>query len=263
MRGQVEEFVEATQRRGRYSFEIEELRGAVTLSPDGLAAALRRLESAGKLVRPSARRGFRVIVPPEYQTIGAPPLAWWLDAFMTHLGYRDYYVGLLTAAEWHGSAHYPVQETQVVVPAQVRPVRIGRERIRFVTKAGAEATPVVRRSSEGGSVRVSTPEATAVDLVRYPRLSGGPSRIATVLSEMRLSSRELHHALQITGDVTAAQRLGYLLHVAGQRAAARAVARYLAPRDPRVRPLDPGTPVRGVDVAEPWKVDVNTSVEVG
>lgn len=263
MRGQVEKFVEATQSRGRYSFGGVELRGAVTLSDDGLKAALRRMEAGGKLVRPSAKRNFFLIVPPEYRSLGGPPVAWWLDAFMVHLGHADYYVGLLTAAEWHGSAHYAVQETQVIVPAQVRPLRIGRERIRFVTKTDAAATPVMQKSSEGGAVRVSTPEATAIDLVRYARIVGGPSRIATVLSEMPLSGAELHNALEITSDVTAAQRLGYLLDVAEQHEAAQAVARYMFAHDHRIRPLVPGAPMRGADVAEPWDVVVNATVEVG
>lgn len=39
MRGQVESFVDATQAAGRYAFDAEELRGAVTLSRDGVRAA--------------------------------------------------------------------------------------------------------------------------------------------------------------------------------------------------------------------------------
>lgn len=65
----------------RYAFDAEDLRGAVTMSPVGVKAALRRLEDRGRIVRPSARRGFFVIVPPEYSTLGGAPSAWWLDAF--------------------------------------------------------------------------------------------------------------------------------------------------------------------------------------
>jgi predicted transcriptional regulator of viral defense system len=263
MRGQVERFVEETQSQGRYSFDIEELRSTVTLSQDGLGAALRRLTSAGSIIRLGPKRGFFVIVPAEYRTMGAPPLAWWLDAFMSYLGQVDYYVGLLAAAEWHGSAHYAMQETQVIVSTQIRPIRIGRERIRFVKKSDASATAVERRFTEGGSVRVSTPEATAVDLVGFATLVGGPSRIATVLSEMRLCSRALHRALEVAGNVTIAQRLGYLLEIANQSTASRAVARFLAGHERRIRPLDPSAPTGGADVAEAWGILVNSPVEVG
>jgi predicted transcriptional regulator of viral defense system len=263
MHGQIENFVDATQATGRYAFDTEEVRGAVTLSPEGVRAALRRLEDRGRIVRPSARRGIFVIVPPEYRTIGAPPSAWWLDAFMRHIERPDYYVGLLTAAEWHGSAHYAVQEMQVVVSKQLRPVRVGRERIHFVTNSYAARTPVESRAFDAGSVRVSTPEATAVDVVRYAKLVGGPSRVATVLSGLSLSPRALSHAVEVAGDVTAAQRLGFLLEVAGQRAASRAVARYLETHEHRARPLVPGASTEDAAIAARWDVVVNAPVEVG
>ena len=263
MRGQVEAFVEATQSEGRYAFTVDELRASVSISPRGELAALSRLERAGRIVRPMPKSGFVVIVPAEYRTTVAPPMAWWLDAFMIHLGRPDYYVGLLTAAEWHGSAHDAIQEAQTIVPTQLRSMRIGRERLRFITKSAAAATPVMRMSSDGGSVLVSTPEATVVDLVRYATLLGGPSRIATVLSELQLSASALHDALKIASDITAAQRLGYLLEVAGQNGAARTVARYIAAHEHRTRPLDPGAPTRGGEVVKPWNLIVNAPVELG
>jgi predicted transcriptional regulator of viral defense system len=262
MPGQVEDFVEATQSRGRYAFSAEDLHHAVALTSHGRQGALRRLEASGKLVRPTPRRGFFVIVPPEFRSIGAPPLPWWLESYMAYLDQRHYYVALLTAAEWHGSAHYAVQETQVMVSSQVRPVQVGRERIRFVTKGDAARTPVERKVFDGGSVRVSTPEATAVDLIRYPQVAGGPSRIATILRSLRLQARALREALDSAGDVTAAQRLGYLLEAAGQRDAARAVVGYLAGHALRSRALDPGAPSDGAEIVEPWEVIANVPVEV-
>ncbi len=263
MHGQVESFIDATQAEGRYAFDVEELRGAVTLSPEGVRAALRRLEERGRVVRPSARRGFFVIVPLEYRTLGTPPSAWWLDAFMRHIDRSDYYVGLLTAAEWHGAAHYAVQETQVIVSEQLRPIRVGRERIHFITNSYASRTPTESMAFDAGSVRVSTPEGTAVDVVRYARLVGGPSRVATILSELKLTPSGLSHAVESAGDVTAAQRLGFLLEAAGQHAASQAVARYLERHEHRTRPLVPGASTEDADISAPWDVVVNAPVEVG
>lgn len=263
MHGQVESFIDATQAEGRYAFDAKELRCAVALSPEGVSAALRRLEERGRIVRPSARRGFFVIVPLEYHTLGAPPSAWWLDQFMRHIDRPDYYVGLLTAAEWHGAAHYAVQETQVVVSEQLRPIQVGRERIHFVTNSYASRTPTESKAFDAGSVRVSTPEGTAVDVVRYARLVGGPSRVATILSELQLSPSALSHATESAGDVTAAQRLGFLLEAAGQHAASRAVARYLERHEHRTRPLVPGASTEDADISASWDVIVNAPVEVG
>lgn len=262
MHGEVENFIDGMQAEGRYAFEAAELRSAVPLSPEGVGAALRRLEERVRIVRPSARRGFFIIVPLEYRTLGAPPSAWWLDQFMHHIERPDYYVGLLTAAEWHGAAHYAVQETQVVVSQQLRPVRVGRERIHFVTNSNAPRTPTESKVFDAGSVRVSTPEATAVDVVRYARLVGGPSRVATVLSELKLTPSALSHAMESAGDVTAAQRLGFLLEAAGQHDASQAVARYLARHEHRTRPLVPGASTEDADISAPWDVIVNAPVEV-
>jgi len=77
-----------------------------------------------------------------------------------------------------------VQETQVVVPRQLRPIKVGRERIRFVTKLAAGRTAVDVRNLESGAVRVSTPEATAVDLGALPRRFGGFNMIAAALTEL-------------------------------------------------------------------------------
>ena len=72
-----------------------------------------------------------------------------------------------------------------------------------------------------GTVLVSTPEATAVDLVGYQHQAGGLDLAATVLSELaeHIDAEKLSVAAA-TAPVAWAQRLGYLLeHVgAGEKA---------------------------------------------
>jgi predicted transcriptional regulator of viral defense system len=65
-------------------------------------------------------------------------------------------------------------------------------------------------------VLVSTPEATAVDLVGYPSHIGGLDQAATVLGELAetINSEKLVTAAQ-TAPMPWAQRLGYLLTKAG------------------------------------------------
>src|SRR5207244_10392072 len=60
-----------------------------------------------------SRRGFYVIVPPEYRVAGSLPAAWFIRDLMDYLR-RPYYVGLLTAPSLHGAAHQAPQEFQVV-----------------------------------------------------------------------------------------------------------------------------------------------------
>ena len=66
-----------------------------------LEAALRRLKQRGRIASP--RRGFYVLVPPEYREAGCQPASWLIDDLMRFVE-QPYYVGLLSAAAIHGAA---------------------------------------------------------------------------------------------------------------------------------------------------------------
>lgn len=259
--GQIERFVERTHSQGRYTFTATDVGEATSLSPSGIEVALRRLEAGGRLLRPMPRRWFFIIVPAEFRTIGVPPLPWWVDSFMRFLQQPRYYVALLTAAEWHGSSHFAAQETQIMVERQIRPLKIGRERLRFVTKSTSARSATDRQTFTGGTVRVGTPETTAVDLVRYVRVAGGLSNVATILSSLPVSPALLIRALEIEADIPAAQRLGYLLQSVARGEAAKATADFIGGHQHQTRLLDPSGPSDDGQVATPWDVLVNAPVE--
>src|ERR1700720_1835083 len=83
---------------GRVVFSREEAQKALGVSQGALLDAAERQQRKQHLVSP--RRGFYVIVPPQYLAWGAPPPPWYIDDLMPHEG-RPYYVGLLNAAELH------------------------------------------------------------------------------------------------------------------------------------------------------------------
>jgi len=261
MRGYVSEFTDRLQQQSRYGFAVSELIAVAPVARPALNAALRRLSARGRLKRLTPRGDFFVIVPLEHRSMGAPPAAWFLDDYMRHLG-CDYYVALQSAAAWHGATHFAVMETQVMTSVQLRPIEIGRERIRFFTKANAGTTPTETRVVEGMTVRVSTPEATLLDLVRYTRGSGGLGRTATMLGDLAPKCRRprLLAALEAADDAPSAQRLGYLFDVFGHTGLARAVARWLDRHRHAVCPLAPGAPVEGA-LRTPWNVIENVTVE--
>ena len=174
-------YADSLQGKGRYSFRREEALDALGVSDEALQTAARRLTAKKRLVSP--RRGFYVIVPLEYRSAGAPPPDWFIDELMKFQE-RPYYVGLLSAAALHGAAHQQPQEFQVVSDAPLRPTKAGRARLRFFTKRHFEPTPTLQMKTETGSMRVSTPEATALDLVRYASSAGHLANVATVLAEL-------------------------------------------------------------------------------
>lgn len=176
---------------------------------------------------------------------------------------QPYYVGILTAAALQGAAHQQPQEFQVVTKEQFRPALAGRSRIRFYRKRCLERTPIGEVKTETGTMKVSTPEATALDLLRYPEAAGHLGNVATVLAELaeRLDPGCLADAARAQGELANAQRLGYLLDLVGARRFAAGLADWVADERPRFVALRPGRPSPRAARDERWRVLVNESVE--
>lgn len=253
-------FVEALQSRGRYTFTQAEAVNADKRSDIALEAALRRLKRKGRIANP--RRGFYVIVPVEYREAGCQPANWFIDDLMRFLG-QPYYVGILSAAAIHGAAHQQPMLFQVVTDRPTRPARAGRVRIGFHEGRHVEKAPVVEIQTETGSMRVSTPEATAFDLVRFAPSAGHIGNVVMVLHELveKIDPQALTSIadLYATSDV---QRLGYLLERLGENRLAEPLAARLKAR--RYRPIlfVPGQ-AKGNAPSDPrWRVIPNETVEV-
>lgn len=253
-------FVDDTQAAGRYTFSSSEARAALGVSEIALDNAIRRLKNRGRLVAP--RRGFYVVVPTEYRAAGAPPPSWFIDDLMGFLG-QPYYVGLLSAAGLHGASHQQSMVFQVMTDRPTRPAKAGRARIEFHATRTVEDSPAISMQTETGSMRVSTPEVTAFDLVKFSAACGGWSNVATVLSE--LAERIDPGSLQVLAEVRKSpevQRLGFLLDQAGQSRLADALLRALAVRRYRPVLLAHDIPQGGAVSAAPWRVIPNVEIEL-
>jgi predicted transcriptional regulator of viral defense system len=196
---------------GRAVFSDAEAVEALGVGRGAFLDAAERLQRRHQLVSP--RRGFYVVVPPQYASWGAPPPSWYIDALMRH-EQRPYYVGLLKAAELHGATHQAVMEFQVVTDKRLPNIRAGRTLIVFTFRkdmsavgAGMEA-----RKTDTGSMTISSPELTALDLVRYSHAVGGIDNMATVLADLgpKMEAQMLA-TLSAAAERSVVQRLGHLL----------------------------------------------------
>lgn len=257
-RGSIAEFVDDLQAQGRYTFTRVEVGNAFGGWTPATAAALRRLAEARRIARP--RQGFYVIVPLEYREAGTPPASWFIDDLMRYLG-QPYYVGLLSAAGLYGAAHQQVQEFQVVTDRPTRAITVARLRIRFVRNSRVHATPIREVKIETGSMRVSTPEATALDLVHYLEPAGHMDNVATVLSELA-EMLEPEELARLAADAPSVEtrRLGYLLDLVGAAQPADRLAELVGAGD-KAHVLEPGLPQRGASRNERWRLYVNATVE--
>lgn len=246
------------QSMGRYTFSRKEMEAETGMIPESAMAALRRKRQRGQLASP--RRGFYVIVPPEYRATGCPPASWFIDDLMKHLD-QLYYVTLLSAAALHGAAHQQPMVFQVATDRPTRQSKVGKVTIRFSMNRRISKMSVSSLQTETGSMWVATPETTAFDLVRDPAGAGHLNNTAQVLSE--LSDQLVPSSLvEVAGFMLKpdVQRLGYLLDAVGAIEAADALARWLSGRRPRAISLQPGGP-DGIPVDNRWHVQPNVELE--
>ncbi len=256
------DLVQRLQARGRYTFTLAEARSALGTTNLAVDAGLSRLKRRGRIATP--RRGFFVVIPAEYAESGSPPALWFIDDLMRFLD-QPYYVGLLSAAALHGASHQQPMVFQVVTDRPTRPVAVGRARISFHVSRSVATIPASPVQTDTGYVRVSDPEATALDLTRYMEACGGLSNVATVLAEIseRLDPRKL---ARIAAETKApdVQRLGFLLQVLGQLGLAAALETALSRRRYRPVLLVPhrdASPARR-EADSRWRVVMNEHIEV-
>lgn len=214
---------------GHVAFSLEDLAADTGLS--AIAAKLQLLRLGSKVVRVSPRQSFFLIVAPEHRRLGAPPPGGWLQDYFDWLG-RPYYLALQSAASLYGSNPQAIQATQIMTDRPIRPVHVGRTQLRFFVKRHIERTPTLQPEGAMAPLRVSTPEATAYDLVRHAGSIGGIERAAETLRPFasRLRLRELRRVLAAEGEVSVAQRLGFVLEAIGKKDLAEAVHGWLPPR---------------------------------
>ena len=175
---------------------------------------------------------------------------------------RPYYVGLLSAAEYHGAAHQRPQALQVFLETVRRPIVCGRVRVMFLARKRLQAVPVQTVNTPRGGLLISSPELTAVDLVGYEQQAGGLNLVATVLTELseKIDPAKLVAAAD-AAPIAWAQRLGYLLEHVGSAAKTGPLQEHVRAQVRNTTPLAPGRAFKNSQRDPRWKVYVNAAVE--
>lgn len=209
--GYIKGFISDQRSNGKYTFSLAELSARFGKSEKAIIQALHRLSKKKEIV--SIRKGFYVIVTPEYSSRGIPPPSLFIADLMKFI-HRDYYVGLLNAAMFYGAAHQQPQDFSVITSKPtMRNIIKSNLHLNFYVKKGWAKEDIVERKVETGFIKISNPELTALDMVFYFDQVGGFNRIATVLEELRenMDGRKLAQAAQRFQQITTVQRLGFLL----------------------------------------------------
>lgn len=255
----VSEYIKQLQGSGRYLFTTEEALMALKSDRNSIVRALKRLMNKDELTSP--KRGYYVIVPPEFKILGCLPPDQFIPQLMEKSGYT-YYVGLLSAAQIHGAAHQKPQRFQVMVNKPHSAINCGRIHVDFHVRTGLEHSSTVEINTARGVVRVATPETTAIELVGYVKDAGGLDTIATVIMELA----EILRADQLIEEaarssIAWSQRLGFILEQVGAAELANALYPFVQKHANRVVPLNTALPRTGFYRSKRWLVAVNTEVE--
>lgn len=249
-------FIEAILETGRIAFDFAELLDKTGLSRIAAKNQLQRLR--GRVVRVSRHQSFFLIIEAQHRPMGAPPVEWWLDAYFRWLGH-PYYLALQSAAEIYNSAPQAILVKQVMTDTPRRDLSIGRIHIQFFVKRHAERTPVQNPTNAYAPLKVSTPEATAMDMVRYASRIGGMQRVADTLTPLLplFRAAELKKALDAEGETAVAQRLGYLIGNTEHAKLAELVHQWLPSRMTRVPIESSKQPLTETAQSRRWRILVH------
>jgi hypothetical protein len=256
--GAAEAFIDKRLALGRVTFSVDELTKESGLSAIAAKHQLHRLPS--KAVRVSPRQSFFLIISPEHRGMGAPPPIWWLQDYFNWLG-RPYYLALQSAASAFGSNPQALQVTQVMTDRPCRAIKVGRVQVRFFVKRSIKKTPTQQLPQAPAPLCISTPEATAFDLVQYAARIGGIDRAAETIAPLlpKLRVRELKGMLNADKAPAIAQRLGFVLEAKGAKKLADAVYNWLPDKLITVSLSSIKRERRNFPIIERWQVFNNSN----
>ena len=145
------------------------------------------------------------------------------------------------------------------------PLAVGRLRVQFFVKKRLLEVPTIPLEQAHAPLLISTPEATALDLLRYANRMGGVSRAAEMIEKLleRFKKGGLQKALRAESEASNVQRLGYVLQELGRPDLCDIVAEHLPSRMATVllekrKPIPPGSVET---ISERWSVNVNSRLK--
>ena len=206
-----EEYIKQLLKRGHCCFTLPEAQAALDQKGPALNLTLQRLRKAGWIAPVS--RGFYLALDVQHQATGMLDPVWFVDDWAKFMDMDHYYVGGLSAAALHGAAHQRPMQFQVFADRQVRDVKQKELHLATFYKKDTKDTPITKLKSPAGYFNVSTPEATAYDIVAYHRCCPSLDHAATVLVELAegMNAKRLAELALMPQWRPSLQRLGYLL----------------------------------------------------
>jgi len=259
-RNYLSKYLSSVRSKGRYTFTLDELREQFNVSGTSINQSLGRLKAKNEVAQ--IRKGFYVLIPPEYSNQGMLPPYLFIDDLMKSLNKR-YYLALLSAAALWGAAHQQPMEYFVLVESPApRSVKTNKLKLKFIGRKEWLSEGIVQHKTQSGYMFVSSPELTALDLCAYAD-TYGINRVVSVLQELvqGIKPTALEKVAKLYSNTTAIQRLGYLLDsVFSEEKSANALWKVLSER--KFYPVRLSSQkVKKGETQSRWKVIKNMEIE--
>ena len=262
----VREWVKNGEIRGRITFSFGDvMKSFAHDSQQVILNDLQRLKRQGIIYSPY--KSFYVVLPPQYVLRRCVPPFYFMNDLMRYLN-KDYYFSTLTAAMLWGAAHQsPQQSFATTTYPKLNTSATSKSGIRWLYRSEIPQNLICEKQGETGTIRYSSAELTAVELVQYEHCLGGLSNVATVIAEL-LDSTDFafasEGAFRVCKD-SSVQRLGYIVEkVIGDERQGEVIYHEwvrCCPR-PHYQKLSLRADHDVLYRDERWKIDINTTIEV-
>ena len=262
----VYEWVELQKKRGKYIFFLSDVKNALPYYDNhNITISLSRLIKQKIIISPV--REFYVIIPTEYALTGIIDPLFYIDKMMSFLK-RDYYIGLLNAAEFYGASHQRPQTFTIMnTYPDIRDSKRGGIPFVFICKKEIPSAFIEQKKAKLGHLNVSSPELTAIDLIAFENKIGGLNRVCSVINDLVevIDFNKIKPEYFLIYPIPIYQRLGYILEfIIGEKELADCLFKDMKSRNLRFRkiPFKVGVPLSGSMADNRWNVIKNLEIEI-
>ena len=245
-----------------YSFSLDEIAQATSGSRNSLKFELLRLSDKGEIV--NLRKGFYLIITPRYSSLKKLPVQLYSEKLFNHLN-KNYYLGLFSAAKFHGASHQQVQRDYIVTDKpKLNDISKNALDIRFFTATKWPDRNIQQKTCDAGNFNVSSPALTIVDLINHQTKLGGLNRMLATIEELseELTESDVSDLLSWYPNKSSLQRFGFFLEeFKGNEGLKEMIFEHLKTKHFYPVLLIPKSNEKPGAVNNKWKVDINLKLE--
>lgn len=258
----VSEYIKQLQSYEEYAFSWDELRKNCNAPEPTIRKELARLAERKELI--NLRKGFYLIIPPRYESLGKLPIQLYIDKLFKFLN-KEYYVAMYSAAAFHGASHQQVQQDYIMtVPPDLRDINKGSISLHFFKTTRLAEGNIIEKKSEAGYFKISSPALTIADLIHHQSKIGGLNRILANIEELAEETTidDLSKLLKWYPNKSTLQRMGYILEeLKTKESLQNIIHKHLQKKTYYSILLSSKKDEKAGYTGNRWKVDVNIKLE--